>query len=44
MEALAQKQEELLKGNDSMVVPMVIPPPREHSSQEPVAPLEPIEP
>ena len=44
MEALAQKQEKLLKGNDSMVVPMVIPPLLVHSSQEPPAPSEPIEP
>ena len=44
MEALAQKQEELLKGNDSMVVPMAIPSPLEHSSQEQATPLEPIEP
>ena len=35
MEALAQKQDELLKGNDNMVVPMVIPPPLEHSNKEP---------
>ena len=44
MESLTQKKHELLKGNDSMVVRLVITPPPEHSSQEPAAPSKPIEP
>ena len=34
MESLAKKQDELLMGNYYMVVPLVIPPPLELSSQE----------
>ena len=38
MKSLAQKRDELVRGNDSKVVPLAIPPPPEHSSQEPAVP------